>query len=85
MVSVLSPAAIAAHLYVSLRTLRRAFASPDESFSAYLRRRRLEEAAEALTAPGSRLSISEAAALWRFTDSSHFIRTFKKRHHATPA
>ncbi|QJT06554.1 helix-turn-helix domain-containing protein [Streptomyces asoensis] len=81
----LSPAAIAAQLHVSVRTLQRAFASLDESFSAYIRRRRLEEAAEALTASGSRLSVSEAAALWHFTDSSHFIRAFKKQYHATPA
>ncbi|MGW1758017.1 helix-turn-helix domain-containing protein [Streptomyces mirabilis] len=81
----LSPAATAAQLHVSVRTLQRAFASLDESFSAYIRRRRLEEAAQALTAPGSRLSVSEAAALWHFTDSSHFIRAFKKQYHATPA
>ncbi|WP_234443339.1 helix-turn-helix domain-containing protein [Streptomyces cellulosae] len=81
----LSPAAIAAHLHVSVRTLQRAFASLDESFSAYIRRRRLEEAAAALTAPGSRLSVSEAAARWHFTDSSHFIRAFKKQYQATPA
>ncbi|MEN1882474.1 helix-turn-helix transcriptional regulator [Streptomyces mirabilis] len=81
----LSPAAVAAQLHVSVRTLQRAFASLDESFSAYIRRRRLEEAAEVLTASGSRLSVSEAAALWHFTDSSHFIRAFKKHYHVTPA
>ncbi|MEW2303503.1 helix-turn-helix domain-containing protein [Streptomyces sp. NPDC006655] len=81
----LSPATVAAHLHVSVRTLQRAFASPDESFSAYVRRRRLEEAATALTAPGSRLTVSEAAARWHFTDSSHFIRAFKKQYRETPA
>ncbi|MET8081498.1 helix-turn-helix domain-containing protein [Streptomyces sp. NPDC005303] len=81
----LSPAAIAARLHVSVRTLQRAFASLDESFSAYIRRRRLEEAAAALTASGSRLTVSEAAARWHFTDSSHFIRAFKKQYRATPA
>jgi AraC-like DNA-binding protein len=81
----LSPATVAAHLHVSLRTLQRAFASLDESFSAYIRRRRLEEAATALAAPGSRLTVSEAAARWHFTDSSHFIRAFKKQYRATPA
>ncbi|MET7694557.1 helix-turn-helix domain-containing protein [Streptomyces sp. NPDC005483] len=81
----LSPATIATHLHVSVRTLQRAFASLDESFSAYIRRRRLEEAAAALTAPESRLSVSEAAARWHFTDSSHFIRAFKKQYRATPA
>ncbi|WP_405991600.1 helix-turn-helix domain-containing protein [Streptomyces sp. NBC_00986] len=81
----LSPSAIAAQLHVSVRTLQRAFASLDESLSAYIRRRRLEEAARALTASGSQLTISEAAARWHFTDSSHFIRAFKKQYQATPA
>ncbi|NEC48355.1 helix-turn-helix domain-containing protein [Actinospica acidiphila] len=81
----LSPATAAAHLHVSVRTLQRAFASGDESFSAYVRRRRLEEAARALAAPGALLSVSEAAARWHFTDSSHFIRAFKKRYGTTPA
>lgn len=81
----LSPTTIAGQLHVSVRTLQRAFATLDESFSAYIRRRRLEAAAEALTAPGSRLSVSEAAALWHFTDSSHFIRAFKNQYATTPA
>lgn len=81
----LSPTTVAAQLHVSVRTLQRAFASLDESFSAYIRRRRLEEAAEALTASGSRLTVSEAAARWHFTDSSHFIRAFKKQYQVTPA
>lgn len=81
----LSPATVAGQLHVSVRTLQRAFAGLDESLSAYIRRRRLEEAAAALTASGTRLSVSEAAALWHFTDSSHFIRAFKKQYDATPA
>ncbi|MEW1831515.1 helix-turn-helix domain-containing protein [Streptomyces sp. NPDC088196] len=81
----LSPPAIAAQLHVSVRTLQRAFASLDESFSTYIRRRRLEAAAEALTTAGSRLTISEAAARWHFTDGSHFIRAFKNQYAATPA
>ncbi|MEI5527709.1 hypothetical protein WB401_39835 [Streptomyces brasiliscabiei] len=44
----------------------------------------MEKAAQALTAPGSRLTVSEAAALWYFTDSGHFIRAFKTQYHATP-
>ncbi|GAA0459942.1 transcriptional regulator [Paractinoplanes deccanensis] len=81
----LSPATVAAHLHVSVRTLQRSFAGLDESFAAYIRRRRLEEAARALAAPGSRLSVSQAAAIWQFTDSSHFIRSFKKWYDVTPA
>ncbi|MFJ8009925.1 helix-turn-helix domain-containing protein [Streptomyces fagopyri] len=78
-----SPAATAGQLHVSVRTLQRAFASLDESFSTYIRRRRLEEAAEALTASPSRLSVSEAATLWHFTDagtSSALSRSNTMRH-----
>ncbi|MFH8765476.1 helix-turn-helix domain-containing protein [Streptomyces althioticus] len=80
-----SPATAAAHLHVPVRTLRRAFAGADESFSVYVRRRRLEEAARALAASGARLSVSEAAARRHLTDSSHFIRAFEKRYGTTPA
>ncbi|MGW1564362.1 helix-turn-helix transcriptional regulator [Streptomyces sp. NPDC002144] len=81
----LSPTTIAAHLHVSVRTLQRAFASLGESLSAYIRRPHLEEAATALTTPESRLTVSEPAALWHFTDSSRFIRAFRKQYGATPA
>ena len=52
--------------------------------TTYIRRRRLEEARLALTAPAGRLSISDLAAHWQFADSSHFIRTFKKLYGRTP-
>ncbi|MET9504190.1 hypothetical protein ABZY42_21135 [Streptomyces sp. NPDC006622] len=79
----LSPATIAAHPYGSVRTPQRAFASLDESCSAYIHRRRPEEAAAALTAPGSRPSVSEAAARRHFTDSGHasaLSRSSTERH-----
>ncbi|MEU6442335.1 helix-turn-helix transcriptional regulator [Streptomyces sp. NPDC047046] len=81
----LSAATVAAHLHVSVRTLQRACAEAGESFSAYVRRRRLEAAAAALTAHGAPLSVSEAAARWNFADSSHFVRAFKKHYRVTPA
>jgi AraC-like DNA-binding protein len=80
----LSPATVAAHLHVSVRTLQRAFGDLDEPFAAYIRRRRLEEAARALVAAGSRLRVAEAAARWHFTDTSHFARAFRKHFHTTP-
>ncbi|MEU6741982.1 helix-turn-helix domain-containing protein [Streptosporangium sandarakinum] len=80
----LSSTVIAARLHVSVRTLQRAFASLDESLTAYIRRRRLEEAAQALLAPAPRLDVSQVAAIWHFTDGSHFIRSFKKQFHVTP-
>ncbi|MGI5197728.1 helix-turn-helix domain-containing protein [Streptomyces sp. CA-288835] len=81
----LSPAMLARQLNVSVRTLQRAFAASGESVSAYIRQRRLEEARLALTTPSGRWTISELAAHWHFSDSSHFIRAFKKQYGQTPA
>jgi AraC family transcriptional activator of tynA and feaB len=81
----LSPMMLARELAVSVRTLQRAFAAAGESMTAYIRRRRLEEARLALAAPCHRLSVSEIAAYWQFADSSHFIRAFKKHYGRTPA
>ncbi|MCS7478714.1 helix-turn-helix domain-containing protein [Umezawaea endophytica] len=80
----LSMTMLARELAVSVRTLQRAFAATGESVTAYIRRRRLEEARLALTAPSGSLGISELAARWQFADSSHFIRTFKKQYGLTP-
>lgn len=80
----LSSAAIARELNVSVRTLQRAFAATGEPVTAYVRRRRLEEARLALTAPSGRPSVSEVAAYWQFADSSHFIHAFKKQFGQTP-
>ncbi|MFI9275718.1 helix-turn-helix domain-containing protein [Kitasatospora sp. NPDC052896] len=80
----LSPALLARRLNVSVRTLHRAFATTRESVSAYIRRRRLEEARLALTTMPGRPSISELAAHWQFTDSSHFTRAFKRHYGQTP-
>ncbi|MFB9508678.1 helix-turn-helix domain-containing protein [Streptomyces aurantiacus] len=80
----LSPAALARELRVSVRTLYRAFAATEESVTSYIRRRRLEQAKLELAAPVGRPSISELAAHWRFADSSHFIRAFRKQYGQTP-
>jgi AraC family transcriptional activator of tynA and feaB len=80
----LSPPALARELHVSIRTLHRAFAVTEESVTAYIRRRRLEQARLELTAPAGRPSISELAARWRFADSSHFVRAFKRQYGETP-
>ena len=81
----LSPAALARELNVSVRTLHRAFAAAEESVTAYIRRRRLEQARLELAASPHRPSVSEVAAHWQFADSSHFIRAFKNRYAQTPA
>ncbi|MEV4596455.1 helix-turn-helix transcriptional regulator [Amycolatopsis sp. NPDC049253] len=78
----LSPAVLARHLNVPVRTLHRAFAGSDESAAAYVRRRRLERARADLAT--GRATVSEAAARWQFSDSSHLIRAFKSRYGQTP-
>ncbi|MEV6634899.1 helix-turn-helix transcriptional regulator [Actinoplanes sp. NPDC051470] len=69
---------------LKIRTLQRSFATTAEPLSAYIRRRRLEEATRLLLATPS-TTISEAAARWHFTDSSHFVRTFRKQYDCTPS
>ncbi|MFD3375092.1 MULTISPECIES: helix-turn-helix domain-containing protein [unclassified Streptomyces] len=81
----LSPATLARELNVSVRTLHRAFAKTDDSVTAYIRRRRLEQSRLELTAPGPRPNVSEIAAHWQFADSSHFVRAFKKEYGQTPS
>lgn len=80
----LSPALLARRLNVSVRTLQRAFAASGEPVTGYIRRRRLEEARLALTAPYGRMSVSEIAAYWQFADGSHFTRAFKSHYGRTP-
>jgi AraC family transcriptional activator of tynA and feaB len=81
----LSPALLARELNVSVRTLHRVFATTEESVTAYIRRRRLQQARADLASPHGHASISEVAAHWQFADSSHFIRAFKKHYGETPA
>lgn len=75
--------AVAAALHVSARTLYRAFTNEATSVMGHVRERRLERARAELMATS--LTVSELAARWHFTDSSHFIRTYKKRFGETPS
>ncbi|MEV6889497.1 helix-turn-helix transcriptional regulator [Kribbella sp. NPDC051137] len=82
----LSPHILASELHVSLRTLQRAFATTGESASSYIRRRRLAQAHQVLTAgAGSGSSISEVAARYHFADASHFVRAFKREYGEPPS
>ncbi|MEU0506931.1 helix-turn-helix domain-containing protein [Nocardia sp. NPDC005998] len=81
----LSPAMLARELNVSVRTLQRAFTTAGESVATYIRHRRLDQARLALTARSRPPSVSELAAYWQFSDSSHFIRAFKNRYGQPPA
>ncbi len=52
--------------------------------TAYIRRRRLEEACRALVAPHRRMTVTEIATRWQFADSGHFARAFRKYYGRTP-
>jgi AraC-like DNA-binding protein len=79
----MNPESIAHMLHVSERTLQRAFASEGSSVMTYVRSRRLEHARRELVSTS--LTVSELAARWHFTDSSHFIRAYRRRFGDTPA
>jgi AraC-like DNA-binding protein len=78
----LEPSAIAASLHVSVRTLHRAFANERSSVMGYVREQRLERARAELLS--SAVTVSEIAARWHFTDSSHFIKSYRKRFGESP-
>jgi len=81
----LGPTPIAAALGVSRRYIRLLFAANDDSVSAYIRRRRLEECAWELSQPLWRArSITSTATDWGFRSMAHFARAFKSQYGLTP-
>lgn len=81
----LSPAAIAAHHRVSVRTLHLLFRSEPETVSASIRRRRLERCHADLTDPRLRWrSISSIAARWGILRPADFSRAFRAAYGMTP-
>jgi AraC-like DNA-binding protein len=82
----LTPTTISAALGVSGRYLRMLFAAENDSVTAYLRRRRLEECAFELAQPHWRgRSITATASDWGFRSVTHFARAFKTLYGATPS
>jgi AraC-like DNA-binding protein len=79
----LNPRTIAVSLHVSTRTLHRAFTNEATSVMGYVRERRLDRARSDLMTTS--LTMSEIANRWHFTDSSHFIKAYKKRFDELPA
>ena len=81
----LSPSYIARQLSLSDRYLRMIFAVGNESLSAYILRRRLEECAVQLRDPRWRhYSITNIAFGWGFNSAPHFARSFRARYFCTP-
>ena len=81
----LSPSRVAARLRMSPRYLRAIFAASNETVSAYILRRRLEECARELADPQRRrTSITEIAFGWGFNSAPHFTRSFRERFGMSP-
>ncbi|MDB5442464.1 MAG: transcriptional regulator, AraC family, partial [Phenylobacterium sp.] len=70
---------------ISPRSLQKLFASANQSFSTYVRSRRLERCRLDLSSPiCASLSISEICFRWGFNGSAHFSRAFKERYGVSP-
>lgn len=81
----LTPCAIATRLKLSPRYLRLIFAAGDETVSAYILRRRLEECARQISDPRWRgHSMTEIAFAWGFNSAPHFTRSFRDRFGVSP-
>lgn len=76
----LSPADVANHLGISLRKLQYLFQDADKSVMAHIRKRRLENARADLVNPvlRDRLTVTDIAYRWAFSDSAQFCHAFKK-------
>ncbi len=81
----LSPGKAAAALGVSVRQLHLSFEPVGESFSQYVRRRRLEECSATLQNPASLdRSIADIAFAWGFSSLPTFYRTFSHAFDVAP-
>lgn len=79
----LTPAAIAAQLNISLRQLYRAF-NRTESPAARIRRRRLEHAAELLSARSPQPQVERVAQECGFASAEYFSRAFRREFGISP-
>jgi AraC-like DNA-binding protein len=81
----LSPCAIAEGLKMSSRYLRMIFSISNETLSAYILRRRLEECAKQIRDANWRgHTITEIAFGWGFNSAAHFARSFRERYGIAP-
>jgi len=69
----------------SNRYIQRLFSLHGDSFSNYLKNRRLERCYYDLISPlSSQLSISEICYRWGFSDTAHFSRSFRAKYGVSP-
>ncbi len=83
----LDPQMVAAEVGVSLRKLHYLFQRTDETVMARIRNRRLANAHRDLANPAlnDRLSITQIAYRWAFSDPAQFSRAFKQTYGSSPA
>jgi AraC family transcriptional activator of tynA and feaB len=82
----LCPATTARRLGISVRQLHQLFGARERTFSAELRRQRLEQARRDLTDPArARLRVIDIAVDAGFADVTHFHRVFRQAYGVTPA
>ncbi|MES2533804.1 MAG: helix-turn-helix domain-containing protein, partial [Pseudomonadota bacterium] len=80
-----SRATVARREGISARYVQKLFENAGESFSHYLRRRRLARCRSDLLNPQlSPLSITEISYRWGFSDSAHFSRSFREEYGVAP-
>jgi AraC-like DNA-binding protein len=77
-----TPAAIAAAHWVSIRTVNRVFSATGQTVGEVVRARRLARARAEVTATDRPISV--IAQRWGFSDTSHFSRTFKAHYGYSP-
>jgi acetamidase/formamidase/AraC-like DNA-binding protein len=81
----ISLALIAKEERVSPRYLQKLFETAGQSFSAYLRLRRLERCRADLVDPlYEKMSISNICFRWGFNDPAHFSRAFREQYQTSP-
>lgn len=81
----LSPKLVADHIGVSLRHLYRLFETQNQSVNKYIQMKRLEKVYyELRDLKNNKLSITEIALKWGFSDSAHFSKIFKKYYGLSP-
>ena len=81
----LTPSKVAAAHGTSLRYLQNLFAQSGQTFSNYVRVRRLERCRADLVSPVYvNMSVTEICFRWGFNGSAHFSRTFKAQYGVPP-
>ena len=82
----LRPGLIAREFGMSLRSLHNLFSGQDQTVMQYVKRKRLESAAEDLSDPAlDCLSVTEIGIEWAFSDSAHFSNAFKACYGESPS